>query len=248
MRFLANLSLPLTLPRPYDDAMRFLIAAALFCAGSSLAQSAGRPTLRALYVEDQRDRGVALADDGVSMLSKTQADKLPSYDWEKDVPKRDEARREQARAMLTMPGHNGEDYYYAAFIFQHGQKSDDYLFAHILATEAVALGYSRAKWISAATLDRYLQTIGQKQVFGTQYVGENYAYYLEHQHDADVIEKFKKISDQQTLEPYNSQMVPDAIRTDFCVPLLATQQQHIADVKAGKVKPGDLPRLKEYAR
>ncbi len=182
------------------------------------------------------------------MLPKDQADKLPSYDWEKEVPKRDEARREQARILLGKPGHSGEDYYYAAFLFQHGQKADDYLFAHILATEAVALGYGRAKWISAATLDRYLQQIGQKQVFGTQYVGENYAYYLEHQHDPDVGERLKALSTQQTLQPYAPQMVPDAIRTDFCVPPLAQQEQHIEDVKAGKAKPGDLPRLKDCAR
>ena len=182
------------------------------------------------------------------MLPKDQADKLPSYDWEKDVPKRDEARREQAYALLAKPGHNGEDYYYAAFLFQHGQKAEDYLFAHILATEAVALGYSRAKWISAATLDRYLQQIGQKQVFGTQYVGENYAYYLEHQHDPDVGDKFKALSDQQTLQPYAPQIVPDAIRSEFCVPPFAVQQQHIADVKAGKVKAGDLPRVKDCTR
>ena len=60
--------------------MRFLIAAVLFYASSLFAQSAGELTLRALYVEDQRDRKVALADDGISMLPKTQADKLPSYE------------------------------------------------------------------------------------------------------------------------------------------------------------------------
>ena len=182
------------------------------------------------------------------MLSKEQADKLPSYEWEREVPKRDEARREQARTLLARSGHSGEDYYYAAFLFQHGEKADDYLFAHILATEAIALGYTRAKWISAATLDRYLQQIGQKQVFGTQYQGENLAYYLEHQHDPDVIEKFKKLSDQQTLEPYAPQLLPDTIRGAFCVPPLGMQEQHIADVKAGRTKPGELPRVPDCAR
>ena len=211
--------------------MKLLFAVALLLATPAFSQIAGGPTLRALYVQDQRDRGVALADDGTSMLSKEQADKLPSYDRQKEVPKRDEVRREQARTLLSEPGASGEDYYYAAFIFQHGQKADDYLFAHILAVESIALGYSRAKWISAATLDWYLQQIGQKQVFGTQYQGENLAYYLQHQHDSDVTEKFKALTDQQTLEPYASGIVPDVIRTEFCVPPLAVQQQHIADVK-----------------
>jgi hypothetical protein len=229
--------------------MRYFIAAALLVATACCAQQpAAGPTLRGLYVQDQRDRGVALADDGVSMLQKEEADKLPSYDWQKEVPKHDEARREQTRTLLAKPSHSGEDYYYAAFIFQHGKKADDYLFAHILATEAVALGYSRAKWISAATLDRYLQQIGQKQVFGTQYQGENFAYYLEHQHDPDVVLKFKKLSDQQTLDPYAPQLISDAVRTEFCVPPLAMQLQHIADVKAGKAKVEDLPRLQDCAR
>jgi hypothetical protein len=230
-----------------ENIMRFLLPALLLLTATSFAQS-NAPTLRALYVEDQRDRGVPLADDGISPLPKEQADKLPSYDWQKEVPKRDEARREQARTLLAKPGLSGEEYYFAAFLFQHGQGANDYLFAHILATEAIALGYSRAKWISAATLDRYLQQVGQKQVFGTQYQGENLAYYLEHQHDPDVIDKFKTISDQQTLAPYASQIVPDSIRSEFCVPPLALQQQHIADVRAGKAKPSDLPRLKDCTR
>jgi hypothetical protein len=225
---------------------RLLLPAALWFTAATFAQSTG-PTLKTLFVEDQRDRGVALADDGVSLLPKEQADKLPPYDW-KETQKRDQARREQARVLLARPGLSGEDYYFAAFLFQHGEEADDYLFAHILATEAVALGYSRAKWIAAATLDRYLQQIGQKQVFGTQYLGENLAYYLEHKHDADVIEKFKALGDRQTLGPYAPQIVPDSIRAEFCVPPLAVQEQHIADVKAGKAKPGDLPRLTDCTR
>jgi hypothetical protein len=203
------------------------------------------PTFRALYVEDQRDRGVALADDGVSLLPKEQADKLPSYDLQTEVPKRDEARRKEARTLLEKPDLSGEEYFYAAYLFQHGQDANDYLFAHILGMQAVALGYTRAKWISAATLDRYLEQIGQKQVFGTQYKGENLAYYLAHQHNSDVIEKYKALSNQQTLEPYAPQLVPDTIRAEFCVAPLATQQQHIADVKAGRSKPEDLPTLKD---
>ncbi|HEY6851223.1 MAG TPA: hypothetical protein VI320_34060 [Terracidiphilus sp.] len=226
---------------------RFLLPALLLLSGTNFAQTKA-PTLRALYVEDQRDRGVALADDGVSILTKEQADKLPSFDWEQEVPKRDEARREQARTLLAQSALTGEDYFYAAYLFQHGESANDNLFAHILGAQAIALGYTRAKWNSAAALDRYLQKIGQKQVFGTQYVGENLAYYLEHQHDADVIQKFKALGDQQTLEPYAPQIVPDTIRTKFCVPRLAAQQQHIADVKAGKAKPEDLPRLKDCTR
>ncbi len=54
---------------------------------------------------------------------------------------------------------------------QHGDAADDYLLAHILAVEAIVKGDASSKWISAATLDRYLQAIGKSQIFGTQYLG-----------------------------------------------------------------------------
>lgn len=202
------------------------------------AQTFSTPNLRALYVEDQRDRGVPLADDAVHMLSKAEAAKLPTYKWP-EISKRDEERRTAAKKLLASGDNSGEDLYYAAFIFQHGLKPNDYLFAHILATEAIARGNSKAIWISAATLDRYLQSIGQKQVFGTQYIDEKYSYKLQHRNDADLNEKLKAIPSQDTLEPYDTQLIPDSIRADFCVPDLALQQTYIDDVHAGKSE--DIP-------
>jgi hypothetical protein len=64
---------------------------------------------------------------------------------------------------------SGVDYYRAAFVFQHSLKAEDYLKAHNLAIISMALGYKNAAWISAATLDRYLQNIGQPQIYGTQF-------------------------------------------------------------------------------
>lgn len=225
-----------------------LFTLAMSLAASAQAPSLTQPTLRSLFVEDQRDRGVPLAEDAISVLSKEQAKDLPSYDWP-TIGKRDEQRRAIVKAMLAKgKAKTGEDFYDAAFIFQHGQSADDYLLAHVLATEAIALGYSKATWISAATLDRFLQSIGQKQVFGTQYIGEKYAYYLEHRGDPDLKEKLKSLSDQQTLQPYNEGLIPDTVRTDFCVPPLTVQKQHIQDVQTGKQKSEDLPRLSNCKR
>jgi hypothetical protein len=210
------------------------------------AQSLASPkmSLRALFVEDQRDRGVALSDDGTTKLSEADAAKMPQRDWP-EITKRDTARRASAKEIIANSGATtGEDFYYAAFLYQHSESSDDYLLAHVFATEAIALGYTKAKGISAATLDRYLQSIGQKQVFGTQYSDEKYAYYLQHRNDPDMKEKIKNIEGGQTLQPYNENLVPDKIRNDFCVPSLALQQQHISNVIAGKENPGDLPRVK----
>jgi hypothetical protein len=38
---------------------------------------------------------------------------------------------------------------------------------HVPAVTAVAKGSAAAKWLAAVTMDRYLQTINQPQVFGT---------------------------------------------------------------------------------
>jgi hypothetical protein len=112
------------------------------------------------------------------------------------------------------------DFHDAAFIFQHGDTPDDYLLAHILAMEAVVKGDTSSKWIAAATLDRYLMTIGQKQVFGTQYPDNTYLYYLQHSNDPDLGEKIKAVPKGTTQQPYNDQLVPDTLRADFCVPAL----------------------------
>jgi hypothetical protein len=61
------------------------------------------------------------------------------------------------------------DFYYAAFVFQHGNCPEHYKLANELANESVKLGNEEAKWIYAASLDRYLLAIGEVQKFGTQY-------------------------------------------------------------------------------
>ena len=62
----------------------------------------------------------------------------------------------------------GIDFYFAAFIFQHSDNPEDFLKAHHLAVIAISKGYD-AGWISAATLDRFLQAVGRQQIYGTQY-------------------------------------------------------------------------------
>lgn len=53
----------------------------------------------------------------------------------------DTRRREQVRQLISQGKvQTGEDYYYAAFIFQHGRKPSDYLYAHVLAVTAVNKG------------------------------------------------------------------------------------------------------------
>jgi hypothetical protein len=65
--------------------------------------------------------------------------------------------------------HSGRNLVYAAFIFQHGDCSEHYQFANRLAQIAMEVGYTDAKWIFAASQDRYLISIGKPQKYGTQY-------------------------------------------------------------------------------
>ena len=64
----------------------------------------------------------------------------------------------------------GQDFYYAAFVFQHGDCSDHYFFASQLARAALARSVPQAGWLYAATLDRWQLSQGQPQKYGTQFV------------------------------------------------------------------------------
>lgn len=110
----------------------------------------------------------------------------------------DTQRRQRTRQIIDAGDlHTAEDYHDAAFIFQHGDTPEDFLLAHILATAAVIKGDQGSRWISAATLDRYLQFIKQKQVFGTQYA---------------------RLDTQPfTQEPISPNFLTDDLRRAFCV-------------------------------
>jgi hypothetical protein len=145
--------------------------------------------MKAIYGEDQRVRSVQ------------------KIDW-KVVGKSDAERREQTRKLLADGAlHTGKDYEEAAFIFQHGSTAQDYLVAHTLAMVAVSKGDSTAIWISAATLDRYLEIVKQQQIFGTQY-------------SSDPKQKW-------TQEPYDRTLISDALRNQLGVPSQATQAKQL---------------------
>ncbi len=154
-----------------------------------------------------------LDDTGVSSLEMQQvleADQkdrqLPicKTDWVR-VGKADAARR-QAAAKLLADGklHTGEDFERAATVFQHGDTPDDFLLAHTLAMVALARGQGNARWIAAATLDRYLHAIHQPQIYGTQ---------------------FGTSANDSTQEPYNRNLIPDSLRQSLNVPSQAAQEE-----------------------
>jgi hypothetical protein len=96
----------------------------------------------------------------------------PGNTSEEEFNRHGDARRAETRKLLAEGKIvSSEDFSDASLIFQHGQTPNDFLFAHILAVEALTRGGSADKWMTTATLDRYLQSVNQPQVFGTQYSG-----------------------------------------------------------------------------
>lgn len=110
------------------------------------------------------------------LFDEDQADRTPgpgkNIDWEA-VSTRDEAREGRIKELLrTGALHSGADYYHAAMILQHAPEANDYLLAHDLCVIAIAKGEERAKWLAAASLDRFLMAIGRQQRFGTQFISK----------------------------------------------------------------------------
>ena len=79
---------------------------------------------------------------------------------------------------------------------------------------AVSKGDSTAIWIASATLDRYLEKIGQKQIFGTQFSSDAQHHWAQ--------------------EPYDRDLVSDAIRQQLAVPTQALQEEQLKAYQAQK--------------
>ncbi len=145
------------------------------------------PEMKRIFEEDQRVR---------------QPDK--KMDW---IPvNKSDVERRQAVTKLLNDGllHTGEDFGWAAFVFQHGSMPDDYLLAHTLAIVALRKGYGDALWIATATLDRYLQSIKQPQIYGTQFLTPQ--------------------NQPTSQDPYNRALISDSIRRQLGVPTQAAQE------------------------
>ena len=149
-----------------------------------------------------------------------------------------DARRAEVRKLLDEGKlTSGEDFSDAALIFQHGQTPEEFLFAHVLAVEALIRGGSADKWLAAATLDRYLQAVNRPQVFGTQYPGDKA---IENTPKPQVDPHVLNI--QRTQQPYDAKLLPDSVRRDFCVPDVNQQEKNLAIFNTGHRPEGKLMR------
>lgn len=125
----------------------------------------------------------------------------------------DAERRAQTRLLLDQGMlRTANDLRAAAFVFQHGETANDYLLAHTLAVAAAMKGADDGGWLAASTLDRYLQKIGQPQVYGTQYRRDGRGPY--------------------TQGAYDAELLPDALRRMIGVPASAEQQSQLDALNA----------------
>lgn len=124
------------------------------------------------------------------------------------VAHHDEERRQKVTKMLAEKKvRTGHDYYNVALIYQHGATLTDIKKAHTFSKKSMELGYQPAKWLYAATTDRYLVWSGKKQKFGTQY------------RIISIQERNGKQRKKAVLEPYDKRTT-DGVRATFNVPPL----------------------------
>ncbi len=105
------------------------------------------------------------------MYEEDQSDRKPSaghqIDWSVVGP-RDKAREARVKALYAADQlKTGRDYHRGAMVLQHAHQPEDYLLAHEFCVIAISKGVD-ARWLAAASEDRFLRSIGRPQRFGTQ--------------------------------------------------------------------------------
>jgi hypothetical protein len=92
----------------------------------------------------------------------------PEY---KAMRTRDFQRRERVREIVTQnESLSAEDYFHAAWVMNHGDTQEDAQHAHSLALRSSELGHRPARWLAAASYDRWLLYQGKPQKYGTNYI------------------------------------------------------------------------------
>jgi hypothetical protein len=84
---------------------------------------------------------------------------------------RDLRRRERVMEMAAANKFDtAEDYYHAAQIMNHVDTVEDAKNAHLFVFRSSELGYRPARWLAAASYDRWQMYQGKPQKYGTNYV------------------------------------------------------------------------------
>ncbi|WP_367607866.1 hypothetical protein [Legionella sp. W05-934-2] len=125
------------------------------CITDSELQKKRSEEIHQIYVSDQKDR-----EDFDKMTDKQRM----------ELNERDNKRRMRISEIFAEGCvKTASDYHDSAMVFQHGEVPDHYFQAFYFANKSDQLKYKGAKWLKAAAVDRYLVSIGHKQLFGTQF-------------------------------------------------------------------------------
>jgi hypothetical protein len=154
-------------------------------------------------------------DELAKMYNQDQADRMPRggkpIDWAIVGP-RDKQREARARELYEAGAiRTGKDFHRAAMVLQHASQPEDYLLAHEFCVVALAKGERDARWLAAATEDRFLMNIGRPQRFGTQYRSDG--------------------PDQPVRLYEVGPGVTDALRREMAVPTLAEARRRAAQME-----------------
>jgi len=135
----------------------------LCCTYFSCIFAQDNPELKKMYEEDQNSR------------------KVEKIDW-KVLLIQDSTRRVEVSEMIRQNKVlTSMDYFRTAMIYQHGNDSTSYKLAWEYSKKAAAMDSNNisARWLSAASFDRYSLSVGKPQIYGTQFLVIDNKYYLQ---------------------------------------------------------------------
>ena len=149
----------------------------------------------------------------VEIYKQDQADRTGTdIDWLK-MSINDSLRRKRVYELLdSNMVHTAGDYQNEAMVFQHGGNPSSYKMAMEMMEKAIELDPSTSKWLLAAATDRYLQSIGKPQIYGTQYVRSD--------------------GEQWSQGAYDTTQVTDAQRKEYGVRILAQQSARLKQMNS----------------
>lgn len=119
----------------------------------------------------------ATAQSNAEVKSIVDADQAARQNWTNRTPEErqatmeaDRARNVRMREIIAAGGlHTAADYFNAALVMQHSAGFPGYQLAHELAVCSLLLGdRASGRWLSTASYDRMLRSVGHDQRFGTQ--------------------------------------------------------------------------------
>jgi hypothetical protein len=187
---------------------------------SSPAQKGSKPSqkevsreLKELYASDQKDQNDESWNEGTGA----------------EFDRRQKVRRDRVMEIIEA-GMLADlaDWTCAAMLLQHGESADDFLLAHVLSIPCGISDEAFGRFMSAATLDRFLHTVGRAQIFTTQSGAPDPSVYA-------------------PVEPFDDSM-HQTLRALFNLPPLPEKKEKEKEKNGKGPSARDLPKFLELSR